>query len=492
MPYASRNRHNLSHYRLLTHDMGQLVPVGVQEVLPGDKFNHRSRAMLRVQPLLKPVMHPVEVRIHHWFVPNRIIWSDWEDFITRADSDLTIPTITLTNQARGSLADHLGIPCDGTTDYELNALPFYAYNAIYNHAYRDQNLISEVAQDDLNLKYIAWQKDYFTTARTEPQFGDAAIDIPFATGSKAPVKGIGTENQTWNDTSGSVYETGETASTDFGSDAFIIGTTSGTRVYIDQDPDNAGFPGIFADLSAAAGAGINVNDMRSAIAQQKFLEHRNRFGGRYEDYLRFMGVRPRDGRLSDPEYLGGGKNVISFSEVLSTADSGALGVGDLAGHGITGVTTRPYRRYFEEHGYVISLMSVRPRAIYSQVLHRHWLRSTVFDFWHKELEAQGPQEVFTKELYALNANSTDILGYQGRHDEYRAIQSYVSGEYRDGGSEEDWHFARDFASAPALNQSFIDCVPTDRVYADTATPELYSMVTHSIRAVRPVSERAQH
>lgn len=473
--------------------MGQLVPVGLTEVLPGDKFNHRSRALLRVQPLLKPVMHPVDVRIHHWFVPTRIIWSDWEDFITRADSELTIPTITLTNQARGSLADHLGIPCDGTTDYELNALPFYAYNAIYNHAYRDQNLISEVAEDSLALQYIAWEKDYFTTARAEPQFGDAAIDIPFSSGTEAPVRGVGVlapgGTPSWDQSTGqTIHESGSNSATS--------GNTDGNRwsdnLVIRQDADALTYPDVYADLSAAVGGGINVNDMRAAIAQQKFLEHRNRFGGRYEDYLRFNGIRPRDGRLSDPEYLGGGKNTISFSEVLATSDAGTLNVGDFTGHGITGVTTRPYRRFFEEHGYVVSLMSVRPRAIYSQLLPRHWLRSTVFDFWHKELEAQGPQEVFVKELYALNANATDVLGYNGRHDEYRHQQSYVSGEFRDGGSEEDWHFGRDFSSAPALNSTLINCVPTDRVYADTATPELYTMVTHNLRATRPVSERARH
>lgn len=491
MPSLSRNFHRLNHYRLFTHDMGQLVPVCVQEVLPGDKFRHSSRALMRVQPLLKPVMHPVDVRIHHWFVPNRIIWDSWEDFITRADSELTIPTITLTNQARGSLADHMGIPCDGAQDYDVNALPFYAYNLIYNTAYRDQNIITEVAEDSTDLQIIAWGKDYFTTARTEPQFGAAGIDIPFSAGTQAPVTGVGFTGNT-----SGLMDTGTPTVRETEGDTtypFTYALANPDELAISaSDNSSTSRPEIYADLSAVSGGGINVNDMRAAIAQQRFLEHRNRFGGRYEDYLRFNGVRPRDGRLDRPEYLGGGQNTISFSEILATADVGGLGVGDFAGHGISAVSTRPYRRFFEEHGYVISLMSVRPRSIYSHILPRHWLRSTVFDYWHKELEAQGPQEVFVKELYALNANSTDVFGYQGRHDEYRHAQSFVSGEFRDGGSEEDWHFGRDFASAPALNASFIECVPTDRVYADTASPELYTMVTHDIGATRPVSSRAQH
>ena len=150
-------------------------------------------------------------------------------------------------------------------------------------------------------------------------------------------------------------------------------------------------------------------------------------------------LSPRDSRLQNPEYLGGGRNIISFSEVLSAAESGTAVVGDLAGHGIAALSHRPYRRFFQEHGYIISLLSVRPRTMYTNMLPRHFSRSESWDFWQKELEAMGPQEVFTKEIYGPHADATTIFGYNGRHDEYRHNMSYVSGEFRDGGTEEDWH-----------------------------------------------------
>lgn len=496
MPKLARHKHSLSHYRLATFDMGYLVPVGLVEVLPGDKFMHSSRALLRVQPLLKPLMHPVDVRIHHWFVPNRLVWDEWDAFITRRDPDLTIPTINYSSGVDDyDLLDHMGVPDD---DQTISALPVRVYNAIYNHAYRDQNLIDEFDLDDLTLKRIAWAKDYFTTARAEPQFGDASIDIPFAPGAQAPVYGIGFEQGTDSFANSSGTFTHGADNSTLGdktqdvtlADSLGLRTTNVSRIL--QSPENATHPNVYADLSESAGGGINVNDLREAMAMQRYLEHRNRYGSRHEDYLRFLGINPSDARLQNPEYLGGGKNTISFSEVLATADSGSATVGDLSGHGIGGLSTRKYRRFFEESGFVMSLMSVRPRTIYMQQLHRMFLRSTVFDYWQKELEAMGPQEIYTKELYGLHPNATDIFGYNGRHDEYRHHPSFVSGSFRAGGTEEDWHLGRDFSSAPALNESFINCVPTDRVYADTATPEIYANVSHNLTAIRGVSKRSKH
>ena len=165
----ARNSHNLSHYRLATCDMGQLIPVGCVEVLPGDSFKHRSQVLLRVQPLLKPLMHPVDIRIHHFYVPNRLIMDDWDEFITRSDDQLSVPTISYTSGSDTyDLLDHLGVPDVTRT---ISALPVRAYNLIYNDMYRDQDLISEVSLDDLELKYVAWQKDRFTSARSNPQPG---------------------------------------------------------------------------------------------------------------------------------------------------------------------------------------------------------------------------------------------------------------------------------------------------------------------------------
>lgn len=484
-----RSRHNLSHHRLTTFDMGYLVPVACIEVLMGDSFVHSTSILLRSSTLVAPVMHPVDVRLHHWYVPSRIVFADWDELITGRDPEAVLPTITVNDPGTYTLLDHFGVPNDCGA---INALPIRAYNKIWNEYYRDQDIIAESTEDDLNLKRIGWGKDYFTTCRPTPQQG-TAISIPFAAGTQAPVLGLSIES----------------------SDAAVNIGTAGVGVVADGD-QAAGTPGwrstshdliaraqttgvpnastnrpqIFADLDAAQGSGIDINDFRMAMAMQRHLEARNRWGSRIQDYYAFHGVRPRDARLDLPEYLGGGKQTIAFSEVLATAEGTNTNVGDQAGHGITAIRTRRYGRFFPEHGYVLSLLSVRPRGMYADQLHRMWLRSTKDDFWQKEYEAFGPQAVLTKEVYGNHATATDVFGYNGRHDEYRRHPSYVTGGFRT--TDDYWHMARFFASAPALNQQFIECSPTDRIYADTSEPECRAMVAHNIAARRLVSKRARY
>jgi len=502
MAGMKRARHNLSHYRLATMDMGYLVPVACLEVLMGDSFVHTTRALIRASTMVAPVMHPVDVRIHHWYVPNRVIWnretdtnSSWDEFITGRDPAETVPTVTYTEGSSDySLLDHLGVPKGA--NQTLCALPIRAYNKIYNEFYRDQDLITAVAQNDLALKRIAWAKDYFTSARANPQQG-TAISIPFQSGTKAPVKGIGVETgQTTHTGNVNLWETDATSArsvpawTTGASDIFLIeGEATNTAV------GSSNTPQIYADLSQSVGGGININDFRLAMAMQKHLEARNRYGSRIQDYLAYHGIRPRDGRLDLPEYLGGGKHVVSFSEVLATAntevDTETTHVGDMAGHGISGMRTRPYRHFFPESGWVLSLLSIRPRTIYETQLHRMWLRSSKNDFWQKEYEMLGPQAVLKKEVYAKHGNTTDILGYNGRHDEYRRHPSYVTGTFRTS-TDDHWHMARILESAPSLNAGFIECIPTDRIYADTTEPEIRAMVSHDISARRLVRKVARY
>lgn len=489
MPKLTRSRHNLSHHRLLTFDGGYLVPIACMEVLMGDTFVHQTRALLRAATLVTPVMHPVDVRIHHWYVPNRILWDDWDEFITGQDPELVIPTITFDADVHDyGLLDHFGVPKhDGI---EVNALPIRAYNAIWNEFYRDQDLMSAADPDDLTLKRVCWQKDYFTSARATPQQG-SAIKIPFAAGVKAPVLGIGLES-TWSassevsflQTDGTTYTGPGDAADEFNEQLVVATETSGS-----VGPNNK--PQIFADLSQAEGGGIDINEFRMAMAMQRHLEARNRYGSRIQDYLAYHGIRPRDGRLDLPEYLGGGKQTISFSEVLATAEGNNTDVGDMAGHGIAALRTRRYGRFFAESGWLISVMSVRPRTMYMQQFHRQWLRRVKDDYWQKEYEYFGPQAVLVKEVYGLHANATDVFGYNGRHDEYRRHPSYVSGAFRDS-TDDMWHMARSFDQSPVLNQSFVECVPTDRIYADTSEPEFRAMVAHDIRAKRLVSKRARY
>lgn len=484
MPRLVRANHNLSHTRLSTFDMGELVPIACLEVLMGDTFIHSTSCLVRAATLVTPVMHPVDVRIHHWYVPNRIIWDDWDDFITGQDDELTVPVLD-SDSSWSTLWDNLGVP-DGCGN--VSALPVRAYNHIWNEMYRDQDIQTKLdITTNVTQQRINWGKDYFTTARPNPQQG-TAISIPFAAGTTAPVSGLGAlSSEVPVDTNlANVVDAANTTPHTYpfafssGSDQFRMRAASGSA---------GGPPDVYADM-AQAGGGIDVNEFRMAMAMQRHLEARNRWGSRIQDYLAYHGLRPQDGRLDLPEYLGGGKATIAFSEVLATAEGTNTNVGDQAGHGIAAIRTRRYGHMFPESGWVLTLMSVRPKGIYADQLHRQWLRSLKDDFWQKEYESFGPQAVVTKEVYGPHVNTTDVFGYQGRHDEYRRHPSYVSGGFRD--IDDDWHMARFFSSAPALNPTFLSCVPTDRIYADAAEPEIRVMASHNIRAKRLVSKRARY
>lgn len=199
-----------------------------------------------------------------------------------------------------------------------------------------------------------------------------------------------------------------------------------------------------------------------------------------------MGVRSSDARLQRPEYLGGGRQTIQFSEVLQTAE-GSNPVGEMAGHGIAAMRSNRYRRFFEEHGYIVTMMSVRPKTIYTQGLPRTWNRRTKEDFWQKELQHIGQQEVLNKEVYASHSNPNGTFGYQDRYDEYRRSESTVSGEFRTS-LLDFWHMARMFSSDPALNADFVECVPTERIFAVPSQDVLYVMANHSIQARRLVAQ----
>lgn len=484
-----RSTFDLSFINQTTLDMGLLIPVGAIDVLPGDTIRQKVDLLARVAPLAKPVMHPVDVLVHNWFVPNRLIWDDWEEFIVGNEAAATYPTITPATAGDATLYDYMGAEPVGGVEYD--ALPIRAYNLIWNEFYRDQDLSAARVIDltdgadtttDTTLARIAWRKDYFTTARANPQQG-AAVEVGFSAG-RADVKGVGVGRASsppaWT-TVNRFYETGDTAF-----DANVEVAQGG-----DIGVKRAGatdFPDVYADLSTATG-GIDINELRNAISLQRIAEAREFFGSRYVDYLRWYGVNPRDGRLDRPEYLGGGKQTISFSEVLATAEGTTVNVGDLFGHGIAGLRQRPIRKFFEEHGWMITMLCVRPKGIYQNGIPRKFLRREPVDFWHRELELLPWQSISELEIFGAGTAST-VFGYTPRYDEYRETNSYVSGSFR-GGTEEDWTLAREFASAPTLNESFVTCTPSDRIYLDTTMPEILATTRHSIIARRLVAATAR-
>ena len=490
-----RAKHSLSNYKLLTLDMGELVPIGLTEVLPGDAVQQATSALIRCSPLLAPVMHPVSVRIHHWFVPHRLIWDEFEDFITAGPTGTslpTFPTITLPNPTTvGSLADYLGIP-NGLNAPVVSALPFRAYAMIFNENYRDQDLTTELVMSTASgndtttntaLQNAAWEKDYFTSSRPWEQKGPT-VTIPL--GTQAPVLGLGTNNSS-SVAAGAYIPIGDAAfppGTNSVSNAYAVAASKSAAGTTAATAFNAANANVFADLTGASA--ITVNALRQALALQSFEEARARYGSRYTEYLRYLGVKSSDARLQRPEYLGGGKQTIQFSEVLATADNGTTTkVGDLKGHGISAMKSNRYRRFFEEHGYVVSLMSVLPKTMYVQGIARHWNRRSREDFWQKEFQHIGQQAVKNKEVYAAAASPDATFGYQDRYDEYRRTENTIAGEFRTSALDY-WHMGRIFASEPALNNTFVKAVPTKRNFASQSTDVLYVMAKHNIQARRLV------
>lgn len=488
-----RNKFSLSYTKLLSCNLGSLIPIGLTEVLPGDSVQQATNLLLRCSPLVTPVMHPVRVRIHHWFVPHRLIWEDFEDFITGGPTgtDASVfPTITIgggSGAAVGSLADYLGVPT-GVNNIVVSALPFRGYDLIWNEWYRDQDLQTELTIDETSgpdtttstaMQNCAWEKDYFTASRPWEQKGPS-ITIPL--GTTAPVTGIGVQAGTvgFPTTAINVIQQGGAAT--FGNTR-AFANVSGANMYVkgkgggtDAQPD------IAADLSSASA--ITVTRLREALALQRYEEARARYGSRYTEYLRYLGVKSSDARLQRPEYLGGGQQTIQFSEVLQTAE-GEDPVGTLRGHGISAMRSNRYRRYFEEHGYVFTLLSVRPKTIYAQGLARHWNRRTKEDYWQEELQHIGQQEVLNKEVYAAHASPDGTFSYSDRYDEYRNTPSSIAGQFRT--TLDTWHFARIFGSSPALNADFVNCVPPERPFADQTSDLLWIMANHSIQARRMVA-----
>jgi len=483
-----RSKFNLSNTQLLSCDMGQLVPCGLMEVLPGDTVQHVSSVLARCMPLQTPPMHRVNLKVHHWYVPHRILWEDFEDFITGGPDGMdasVFPTIDVANVAAKSLADYLGVPVGMTG--AVSALPFRAYAKIFNEWYRDQDLVtalalSEASGDDNTtstaLANVAWEKDYFTSARPWEQKGPA-VTLPL--GTTAPVElvpsGTSTNAMIIRNRTNDNATTGALSA-----DALGWLTAGGNGMTL--DPNGR----LQTDLASATA--IDINTVREAFALQRYQEARARYGSRYTEYLAYLGVRSSDARLQRPEYLGGGKQTLSFSEVLQTGSTTAdvNGVGQLYGHGIAAMRSNRYRKFFEEHGYILSLVSVLPETMYPQGIFRTWNRRVKEDFWQRELQHIGQQPVLMKEVYALGAGPDTVFGYQDRYDEYRYAESRVHAEFLS--TLNDWHFARLLAGQPTLNSSFVQSDPAKRPFqAQGDNNTMLLNVRHVIGARRQVAAR---
>jgi hypothetical protein len=463
-----RSLHNLSYMENTTFDPGQFIPVGLTEVLPGDSIQHKTSAVIRALPLLAPVLHEVEILITHAFMPHRILWDDWEDFITGGDDGLNasvLPTIDFSSSpvAKGDLAHYLGLPIGFNST--ASALPFRAYAKFWNDHIYDEELQTEltVSTDSgadtttsTDLQNVNWAKDRLTGSQASEQLG-TAISVPL------------------------------------GSEADII--TSNSTLPIQQiDSPGAGrvraaSTGVYlkADLSNATGA--TINDLREAIALQKFAEMRQIYGSTYEKLLKAdFNVTPKDMRLNNTEILARGRGYLQFSEVLATAETGtSVDVGDMKGHGIAAVRSNKYQKFFSEYGYLMSFVAIRPKPQYSQGVPRHYLKSTKEDFFNPHLQNMGMDQVITnREVKHDHSTPGGTFSYEPYGNEYRSNINNTKGEFND--TLDHWHMTRELSGNPALNSSFITCSPTNRVFSQSVTNNILGMFKHSMAARRLVKK----
>ena len=474
-----RSMFDLSYRKTLTCDMGQLIPIMCDEVVPGDMWEIANEIVVRYQPLVAPILHEVNVYTHYYFVPYRILWDQWEDFITGGidgQSAAVLPRWSPTLNSEGTLWDYLGLP---TGVVPTDALPVdfirRAYNRVYNEFYRDENLINKVAETNESILNRAWEKDYFTSSLPWQQRGIAPA-LPIS----------GTTSAVWN--VADVVSKGGSSYVDTSNITGVISTPTNSF----QTYDGAKATALVAALNRnnvnlAAATTFNVSDLRLAFQIQKWMERNARAGVRYTEFLKaHYGVSPRDDRLHRPEYIGGSKSPVIVSEVLQTSQTGTTPQGNMAGHGLTATKSFVAKYHAVEFGVIIGMMSIMPRTGYQQGIDRQWLRRSRYDFYSPEFANLSEQAVERAEVYATNVNTENrtVFGFQGRYDELRTKRNMICGKMRT--TYDYWHLSRKFAAAPLLNQTFVECIPSKRIFAVPAEPGIICNVGNIIRALRPL------
>lgn len=520
-----RNKFNLSHSKRLTTEFGRLTPIMCEEVLPADKFTVSTTLKIRFAPMTFPVMERFKAYVHYWYVPNRILWDNWEDFITGGSTGLEDinhpkPVITLddrlgldsedilqTNVAPGSLFDYLGMPAKNLTSADLtnigrnpktiDALPFMAYQKIYDEFYRDQNLeepfelrsdvdgscnsvgTGDVAYTNglMSLRYRAWKKDYFTSALPDPQrgpdvtlpsFGDIALqgnsmlDIEVNQAYKPDGRHSGIHSHS----SGGDLQFAQLSNEVFSNDDTVTfkGSVDGDDIANSLDVDSSGV------------RMATINEVRRGFALQRLYELAARVGGRYaENILGNFGVHAGDSRLQRPEYLGGSVVPVYVGDVLQTSESGDTPLGMPAGVAGAIGNAKAFTKSFYEHGWIIGILSIVPEATYIQGMPRKFLKRDRLDYAWPLLANIGEQEIESQELYYQFGTTEQInkrtFGYTPRYAEYRFGINGIHGDFRTNLA--DFHDARIFDSRPSLNKEFITVKPTgfdsglNRIFAVT-------------------------
>lgn len=529
----SRSRFDRPFSHKTTFNVGQIIPFYVDEVLPGDTFDVETSRVVRMQSLITPVMDNIYLDMYYFFVPNRIVWAHWKEFMGENSesawipkTEYSLPQITApagTGFAIGTIADYLGVPT-GVPKLSVNALPFRAYALICNEWFRDENLsdplnipvddatvagvntgtfVSDVAKGGLPYTAAKYH-DYFTSALPAPQKGPDVL-IPSATAGEYPVVSTSNLHSLDGYSDGLRFYLPESDGGKVPAEPAYLGIgfppdgSSNDNVGLASSSFEANRKGLFpANLWAIAsgGLGATINQLRMAFQIQKLYEKDARGGTRYIEVLKaHFGVTSPDARLQRPEYLGGNRIPININQVLQTSATaeGTTPQGTPVGQSLTTDTHHDFKKSFVEHGFVIGVMVARYRHTYQQGIERFWNRHTRFDYYWPVLANIGEQAILNKEIYAQGTEEDDeVFGYQEAWADYRYKPDRVSSEMRSAYAQslDVWHLADDYDNLPALSDSWIREDPTnvDRVLAvqSNTSAQLFADIFVMNRTTRPM------
>lgn len=526
--YMKRTKFDRSHVYKTTFDSGKLIPVFVDEVLPGDTTRMSVNYFARLATPIKPIMDNIYLDWFFFFVPNRLVWEHWQNFCFEQEdpddsTDYVIPTTSAgdtsdTSKAVGSLWDYFGLPIGLSNGSGINvsALPFRGVYLIWNEWFRDENLqksvkiqkgdANEVFDSSRSSDQPSWasdltvsgyvcpprgkRHDYFTSALPWTQKGPG-VSIGLA-GTADLVLSSNNNPVLFSGGGGkSAFENMPVYSAKIGNEVTIQGYTG--------EPENKGYLKFGSDVGLKGYADLDsssiftINSLRTAFQMQKFYERLARGGSRYTEVLRsFFGVVSPDARLQRPEFLGSFTKMVNVNPIAQTSATDTTSPqGNLSAYGVTAANFHGFTKSFVEHGYIFGFVCARADLTYQQGINKMWLRSTVYDFYWPTFAHLGEQAIELREIYAQGtSDDTSVFGYQERYAEYRYKPSQITGKFRSSivnGSLDMWHLSQFFKNAPTLNEEFIvENPPIERIIAVPSEPEFLLDVGFKYITIRPM------